>query len=100
MNIDAIINLQAVFQEPHRDIEVANIHPLLQPSKDLYGLKDYEKVYSAKSAEGCFYEKRGVDKEEGGIIIVRPDQYVAEILPLDDYQSVANFFEKILIEAL
>tara|TARA_R110001599_G_scaffold67077_2_gene189630 strand:+ start:15461 stop:17374 length:1914 start_codon:yes stop_codon:yes gene_type:complete len=100
MNIDAIINLQAVFQEPHRNIEVTNIHPLLQPSKDLYGLKDYEKVYSAKSAEGCFYEKRGVNKEEGGIIIVRPDQYVAEILPLDDYQSVANFFEKILIEAL
>ncbi|MFT4574633.1 MAG: phenol 2-monooxygenase, partial [Marinomonas primoryensis] len=50
--------------------------------------------------EGCFYEKRGVDKEEGGIIIVRPDQYVAEILPLHDYQGVTSFFEKVLIEAM
>ncbi|NLQ16982.1 3-hydroxybenzoate 4-monooxygenase [Marinomonas sp. M1K-6] len=100
-DIDSIINVQAVFQAPHRDVEVATLHPLLQPKKGRYGLIDYEKVYSAIAEDATnFYDRRGIDKTHGCIIIVRPDQYVAEILPLSDYQGVSDFFEKVLIEPL
>ena len=78
---------------------MADIHPLLQPAKGRYGLRDYEKVYSALSTDGCFYEKRGINKDQGGILIVRPDQYVAEVLPLNDHQGIVDFFEKVLIAA-
>ncbi|MGO2512375.1 FAD-binding monooxygenase [Marinomonas polaris] len=96
-DIDAIINVQAVFQVPHREIEVADIHSLLQPSKGCHGLKDYEKVYSALCEENSFYDKRGIDKKNGCIIIVRPDQYVADVLPLDDQDGLTSFFEKVLL---
>ncbi|MGO3740266.1 MAG: FAD-binding monooxygenase [Marinomonas foliarum] len=98
-DIDAIINVQAVFQVPHREIEVADIHSLLQPSKGRLGLKDYEKVYSAICEENSFYDKRGIDKRDGCIIIVRPDQYVAEILPLSDHSGLTNFFKRVFIQS-
>lgn len=98
-DIDTVINLQAVFQVCHREVEMTDVHPLLQPAKGRYGLRDYEKVYSALSADGCFYEKRGINKDQGGILIVRPDQYVAEVLPLNDHQGIVDFFEKVLNNA-
>ena len=95
-DMDAIINVQAVFQAKHRDMNVDSVHPLLQPAKGPYGLKDYEKVYSAVCEGKSFYDQRGIDKANGCIILVRPDQYVADILPLDDYKGIKDFFEKVL----
>jgi phenol 2-monooxygenase len=39
---------------------------------------------------------RGIDTTEGCIVIVRPDQYVAAVLPIADYKQLAAFFEKCL----
>jgi phenol 2-monooxygenase len=39
---------------------------------------------------------RGINKEQGCIVIVRPDQYVADVLPLDDFAGVARFFDGVL----
>lgn len=97
-DIDSIITLSAIFQEAHRDVEVSATHPLLQPLKGMLGLKDYEKVYSAQTREGSFYDKRGIDKEQGCMMIVRPDQYVADVLPLDDYDRLVAFFKDVLIK--
>ncbi|MBJ7554381.1 FAD-binding monooxygenase [Marinomonas spartinae] len=97
-DIDSIISLSAIFQEAHRDVEVSAPHPLLQPLKGTLGLKDYEKVYSAQTREGSFYDKRGIDKEQGCMVIVRPDQYVADVLPLDDYDRLIAFFKDVLIK--
>ncbi|RBP83525.1 3-hydroxybenzoate 4-monooxygenase [Marinomonas rhizomae] len=96
-DIDAVINVQAVFQVSHRKIEVSDIHSLLQPTKSRYGLKDYEKVYSALYEGNSFYDKRGIDKNNGCIIIVRPDQYIAKVLPLDDLDGLTSFFDKVLL---
>ena len=35
---------------------------------------------------------RGVDKVDGCIIVVRPDQYVATVLPLTGQKELAAFF--------
>jgi phenol 2-monooxygenase len=42
---------------------------------------------------------RGIDKKQGCVVIVRPDQYVAEVLPLDDYKGFCDFFSNVLLEA-
>jgi phenol 2-monooxygenase len=39
---------------------------------------------------------RGINKEQGCIVIVRPDQYVADVLPLNDYSSLTAFFKGVL----
>ncbi|SIQ75842.1 FAD-dependent monooxygenase [Marinobacterium stanieri] len=102
---DAVIDVRAIFQPHHQTIETGSLHPLLTPEKGKYGLRDHEKVFTvdnrpSSSGGGMnIYEMRGIDREKGCILIVRPDQYVAEVLPLDDYAGVANFFSRVLLDA-
>jgi phenol 2-monooxygenase len=35
---------------------------------------------------------RGIHREKGCMIVVRPDQYVAHVIPLDSLDELSNFF--------
>ncbi|MFC6673309.1 FAD-dependent monooxygenase [Marinobacterium aestuariivivens] len=99
---DAVIDVRAVFQQHHQSIETGSLHPVLMPPKGRYGLQDHEKVFCVdkrpESSGGGknIYEMRGIDKEKGCIVIVRPDQYVAEVLPLDDFAGLEGYFKGVL----
>jgi len=41
---------------------------------------------------------RGVDRAKGALVIVRPDQHVANVLPLDAHHELADFFGQFLID--
>ena len=99
-NIDSIIDLRAVFQQHFRDLEHAAMPALLRPCKGALGLRDYEKVFCAdlKSGQDIF-AMRGVDRQRGCLIVVRPDQYVAQVLPLDATAELSAFFAGILLPA-
>ena len=45
VDIDAVIDLRAIFQQGHRDLDLAAMPSLLLPSKGRYGLHDYEKMF-------------------------------------------------------
>ena len=72
---------------------------LLLPSKGQLGLLDYEKVFSPdlKSAGQDIYDMRGVDRQQGALVIVRPDQYVAQVLPLGDHAALSAYFEAFML---
>jgi 2-polyprenyl-6-methoxyphenol hydroxylase-like FAD-dependent oxidoreductase len=92
-DIDAIIDLRAILQQAHRDVAVEALPPLLLPRKGRLGLIDYEKVFCPDFRSGQdIFDLRGIDRERGCLVIVRPDQYVANILPLDDNVGLAAFF--------
>ena len=96
--MDSVLDLRAVFQTPHRDMDVGSLPPLLLPRKGRYGLIDYEKAFCPDPSPGCdIYDMRGVDRSRGAVVIIRPDQFVAEILPLDAYADVAAFFDRFMI---
>mgnify|MGYP006164094753 CR=1 FL=1 len=38
----------------------------------------------------------GIDRERGCLIVVRPDQYVAHVLPLDAREALSAFFAGLL----
>jgi hypothetical protein len=40
---------------------------------------------------------RGLNRETGCMVIVRADQYVAHVLPLDHHEALTHFFARILI---
>jgi phenol 2-monooxygenase (NADPH) len=100
---DSVIDVRAVFNQHHQSLETGTIHPVLAPQKGQYGLRDYEKVfcadYRAETSGGGknIYDMRGINKEQGCIVIVRPDQYVADVLPLDDYAGLCQFFAGVLV---
>ena len=90
-DIDSVIDLRVVYQTPHRDLERTDVHPFLTPTKGLLGLKDYEKIFCLTDDKNI-YEMRDIDKVDGCIIVVRPDQYVATVLPLTGQKELAAFF--------
>jgi phenol 2-monooxygenase len=40
---------------------------------------------------------RGIDRKAGCIVVVRPDQYVAHVLPLEGYAELATFFQAFML---
>jgi len=96
-DIDAVIDVRAVLQQPHRELVLEAMHPFLLPAKGRYGLQDYEKMFCPDfKGGGDIFETRGIDRDEGCVVVVRPDQYVADILPLGAHDALAAFFAPLL----
>ncbi|SNT31153.1 phenol 2-monooxygenase/3-hydroxybenzoate 4-monooxygenase [Noviherbaspirillum humi] len=90
---DAVFDLRAVFQDSHVDLAIETMPALLWPQKGRHGLHDYEKVFSARLKHGPdIFDLRGVNREQGALVVVRPDQYIALVLPLDAHRALADFF--------
>ena len=90
---DSVIDLRAVFQQSHRTLAIETMPSLLLPRKGRYGLRDYEKLFCADPRSGHdIFTLRGIDRAAGCVVVVRPDQYVAQVLPLDGHAQLAAFF--------
>ncbi|WP_315781555.1 MULTISPECIES: FAD-binding monooxygenase [unclassified Bradyrhizobium] len=99
-DIDAVIDLRAVFQQGHRGLALETMPELLKPRKGRYGLIDYEKMFCPDLKGGQdIFAMRGIDRTAGCLVIVRPDQYVADVMPLDDVRRLAAYFDGIMLPA-
>lgn len=96
-DLDAVIDTRAVFQQGFRALDYGAMPTLLRPHVGRYGLCDYEKVFCADTKRGeDIFEMRGIDRAAGCIVVVRPDQYVGHILPLQARGELAAYFAGIL----
>jgi len=101
-DIDANIDCRFIIQAPHQQFTVESlpesVRSLLQPSKGTLGLIDYEKVFSAAVRDHeNIYDSRAIDKENGCVVIVRPDQHIADVLPLSATDRLAVFFDRFML---
>ncbi|KIN61578.1 putative Flavin-containing monooxygenase [Sulfitobacter noctilucae] len=97
-DIDSVIDLRAVFQQPHREMQFDRLSPLLRPTKGRYGLTDYEKAFCPDLKSGAdVFDLRSVDRRQGALVVVRPDQFVTQVLPLTATGALASFFETFML---
>jgi phenol 2-monooxygenase len=81
-DIDAVFDVRAIFQQGHRELAINAMPVLLLPAKGRYGLRDYEKVFSPDLKGGRdIFDMRGIDRERGCMVVVRPAQLVPHRLP-------------------
>ena len=97
-DVDSVLDVRAVFQQHHRDLALADLPSLLLPRKGRYGLVDYEKAFTPDSRGDDIFDLRRIARDQGALVVVRPDQYVSHVLPLDAYAELAAFFAPLLIE--
>jgi len=96
---DSVIDVRAIFQQGHRDLKVEELPSILLPRKGSFGLIDYEKAYCPDLKNGPdIFDHRGIDREKGAVVVVRPDQYVSHILPLDAHDELTAFFGQFLLD--
>jgi|GEM_PF-4866690 len=94
---DTIVDLRVVFQQHHQSLNTSDMHPFLKPRKGRFALLDSEKMFCAPVRnETNIYDKRQISKK-GCMIIVRPDQFVADVLPLSETGRLSDFFASVLI---
>ena len=97
-DIDSAIDVRAIFQQGHRELAIEAMPSFLLPRKGRYGLCDYEKMFCPDLKGGAdIFDMRGIDREGGCMVVVRPDQYVAHVLPLDAHPELGSFFEGFML---
>ncbi len=96
-DIDAVIDVRAVFQQTFDQLAYEHMPPFFKPCTGKLGLQDHEKVFCVDhKGLGNIYDMRGIDRQQGCMVVVRPDQYVAHVLPLDGVAELSAFFAGIL----
>ena len=96
---DSVFDIRAVLQQYHRDLTITQMPALLRPATGKFGIFDYEKVFTVDHKHGPdIFDLRGIDRSQGALVIVRPDQYVSHVLPLDAFDEVSEFFSAFMCE--
>lgn len=96
-DIDAILDVRAIFQPTFDRLDYGQMPSLLKPMTGKLGLTDHEKIFCVDhKGAGDIYDMRGIDRAQGCLIVVRPDQYVAHVLPLSARDELTAFFAGVL----
>ena len=99
-DIDALLDVRGIVQRSAHDTPFADLPAILRPTTGTLGLVDYEKAFAAVTApergEQDIFDLRGIDRTAGALVLVRPDQYVAQVLPLDARGRLKDFLTRVL----
>jgi phenol 2-monooxygenase (NADPH) len=96
---DGVFDVRGIIQQSHLDVDWADMHELLRPHKGKLGLVDYEKVFTpVDDVDKDIFDLRDIDRGSGAVVVVRPDQYVSLLLPLDGYEELGTFFGQFMTD--
>ena len=91
---DAWFDVKVIYQQPTTGIDIGAVPAVFKPAVGPFGLTDLAKVFGVEPADDIF-DVRGLDRS-GVVVVVRPDQYVANVLPLTATAELADFFAPLL----
>ncbi|KAB8237359.1 putative phenol 2-monooxygenase [Aspergillus alliaceus] len=99
--LHATIDTITIHSAPVEDVELSDLPEALRPFDEDSGW-DYSKVWSDGECywewqcNGKTYERWGVDRLRGAVVVLRPDQYAGWIGELEDVEGLSKYFEGIL----
>ena len=91
---DAVFDVKAIYQQSFDDIDIMRVPKVFLPTSGPLALTDWEKVYAAAPdawRTGDIFDERELSRD-GVVVVVRPDQYVAAVLPLSATDELGSFF--------
>lgn len=96
----SLFDVKIVYPHDYSEIELDRVHEAFKPAGGPLGLVNLNNVFAQGTTwRQCadFYRERGISSS-GCVIVVRPDQYVANILPLTATSELAEFFRGFLLD--
>lgn len=90
-DISTLIEPNVIYQSEYTTFTCPEVPEIFRPPVGELGLDYWEKIYSV-IPENNIFDVRGISKD-GTVVIVRPDQYVAAVLPLNDFEGICAYFE-------
>ena len=92
---NALVDVKVIYQQHHHTYEHADAPRIFRPLNGRYKITNWENVWNADKDQDIF-DARGISRD-GAVVIVRPDQYVGAVLPLDKPELVDAYFANNLI---
>lgn len=80
-DLDAVFDVKVIYPTPYAEVDINAVPKIFMPQVGPFQLDDHEKIY-AVAPDVDIFDERGIDRG-GVVVVVRPDHYVAHILPLD-----------------
>lgn len=100
-DVDAVFDVKVVYPQGFEEIELPSVPALFRPQTGPFGLTDWEKAYAAGPSawtEADVFAERELSAD-GVVVVVRPDQYVAAVLPLDAVDELDAFLSGVFLPA-
>jgi phenol 2-monooxygenase len=99
---DSVIEVITVHSSSRNHIGFLNFPDVLQPFDDDHGY-DYWKIFANEidgdeARQSNAYAEWGIDKHNGALVVVRPDQHVSIVCALDEMPLVDQLFAKLLLD--
>jgi phenol 2-monooxygenase len=98
---DAIFEILTVHNAKREATTIFDFPEVMRPYDEIDGW-DYNKIYvdaeSYHEGHGKIYETFGISSE-GVAVILRPDQYVSYVGPMEDVDALSRFFANFMKEA-
>jgi phenol 2-monooxygenase len=91
---DEWFDVKVIYQQDHTGVDINAVPDAFTPLKQPFGLVDYNNVFATDPGRDVF-DLREIDRG-GAVVVVRPDQYVANVLPLTATVELAEFFRAVM----
>lgn len=97
------IDLLTVHSAPWSQTEFFDFPEILRPFDPALGW-NYDKIWTDdhcvwdRDCDGKGYERWGVDRARGALVVVRPDQYIGWVGELEDMEAMTSYFDGVLIK--
>ncbi|MFP3579089.1 FAD-binding monooxygenase [Arthrobacter sp. SIMBA_036] len=90
LDSDAWFDVKVIYQQDHTAVDINAVPAAFKPTVGPFKLTYLEKVFGTDPTNDIF-DQRGLSRD-GVVVVVRPDQYVANILPLNATAELGEFF--------
>lgn len=100
-DVDAVFDTKVVYQQAYEDVDITSVPAVFRPHTGPLGLMDWEKVYASGPSTWTavdIFAERALSRD-GVVVVVRPDQYVAAVLPLTATAELGEFLAGALAAA-
>jgi len=98
--IDSVIDILTIHSAKRAETELDNFPDIFHPFDERDGW-DYWKIYvddiSYHEGYGNAYENYGVNRLDGCVVILRPDQYVGWVGALEDTEAMDQYFSGFMV---
>ncbi len=97
-DLNSVFDVKVIYQDDYATINVHNTPEIFRPEVGPFHIRDLNNIFGSGLGTDIFAE-RGIDKEAGVVVVVRPDQYVAAVIPMGQPEELSALFDGFLAES-
>ncbi|OKL53917.1 phenol 2-monooxygenase [Bowdeniella nasicola] len=90
---NSLFDVKVIYQQHYTDVDITKVPKAFKATHGPFDLIDQDQIFATNDDDDIF-AGRDISRD-GAIVIVRPDQYVAHVLPVDATEGLAEFFRPI-----